>query len=136
MYKKCFVACLDILGFKNFIDTHNATEITDSLGRLIELSKILTGARHSNPEPKIHPLLMSDTLLLFSEKHDEKSFNYITNIVANTICCGMNLSITNIPRMRFRGAISWGDFYYDDKESIFFGPAFNDAVYWKKNRNG
>ncbi len=117
MYKKCFVACLDILGFKSFVEDEDmeASTIIDRLSKLKKLSEILTGSNHPESNPKIHPILMSDTLLLFSEKDDEISFKYVAGIVAESICLGIGLSITNIapPPMRFRGAISWGNFYYD-----------------------
>jgi len=140
MYKQCFVACLDILGFKNFINEHenDATTINKSINQLKKLSEIYTGTRLSNRDPRIHFLLMSDTLLLFSESDDEKSFRYITGITAELICDGIGLSITNIATsytpMRFRGAISWGNFYYDASENIFFGPALNEATDWEKKQ--
>ena len=139
-YKKCFVACLDILGFKNFIhkraliDGDDASFVYDSLKKINKLSKILTGAHLKNPDPKIYSILLSDTVLLFSEKDDEKSFKYIVDIVAETICDGIGLCITNIAPMRFRGAISWGNFYCDWNEKIFFGPAYNDAAKWEKKQ--
>lgn len=143
-YKKCFVACLDILGFKNFIhkrtliDGDDALFVYDSLKKINKLSKILTGASFKNPEPKIYSILLSDTVLLFSEKADEDSFKYIVGIVAETICDGIGLSITNIATsstpMRFRGAISYGNFYYDSDKKIFFGPAYNDAAKWEKKQ--
>ena len=134
MYNKCFVACLDILGFKKIIENQDATIVNESLSQLKEFSNILTGARLHKPNPKIHSLLISDTLLLFSEVDNEKSFKYVTGNIAETICAGMGFSITNIRPMRFRGAISWGDFYYDEAENFFFGPAYNEAVEWEKKQ--
>lgn len=143
-YKKCFVACLDILGFKNFIhkrasiDGDDASFVYDSLKKINKLSEIIAGVRRGNPDPKIYSILLSDTILLFSEKDDRKSFKYIVGIVAETICDGIGLSISNIATsstpMRFRGAISYGNFYYDSDKKIFFGPAYNDAAKWEKKQ--
>ena len=140
MYKQCFVACLDILGFKNFIKEHedDANTINESIKRLKNLSDILTGAILPNRDPKIHSLLISDTLLLFSESDDEQSFKYIAGITSALICDGIGSLITNIATpntpMRFRGAISWGNFYYNASENIFFGPALNEATDWEKKQ--
>ena len=147
MYNKCFVACLDILGFKSLVNqtypdtqiyVYDAYIIVDMLRRFKKLSEILTGANDKNTCPKIHSLLISDTLLLFSENDDEPSFKYICGIIAETICAGTGLSTTDIATpgtpMRFRGAISWGDFYCDEKQMIFFGPAFIDAYQWERKQ--
>lgn len=131
MYKKCFVAYLDILGFKNIVEDENteASTIIDTLQQLKKLARI-----HPKGNPKIHEILMSDTLLWFSETDDEQSFEHIASLVAGTICFGIGLSVTNIPDLNFRGAISWGDFYYDNEENLFFGRAFNDASDWEKKQ--
>jgi len=140
MYKKCFVACLDILGFENSVGEDDARTIYDRLRRLDKLFAILTGATIPNANPKLHSILMSDTVLLFSENDDERSFKYVSGVVAQTICLGIGLSTTNIATrytpMRFRGAISWGDFSYscNDKGKIFFGPAWIDALKWEKKQ--
>ncbi|MDP3111691.1 MAG: hypothetical protein Q8M71_06285 [Thermodesulfovibrionales bacterium] len=126
------------MGFKKLTEKHEASRILYSLKQLKELSSIHTGNSLPKPDPIIHYILMSDTLLLFSEKDDEKSFKYISGIVAETICHGMGLSATSIATqktpMRFRGAISVGDFCYEVEDKIFFGPAFNDAFYWEKKQ--
>ena len=138
MYKKRFVACLDILGFENSVGKDDARTIYDRLRRVPKLFGILTGATIPNADPILYSILMSDTLLLCSEKDDEKSFKYVSGVVAQTICLGIGLAITDIATsytpMRFRGAISWGDFYYDDKSKIFFGPAWIDAFKWEKKQ--
>lgn len=76
VYRKCFVAVLDILGFKGLIEEHrdDPSFIADSLRRLIELAKATTGVNLPNRTPKINPIVVSDTLLLFSEKDDFESF--------------------------------------------------------------
>ena len=131
MYKKCFVAYLDILGFKSIVEDEDmdASTIIDNLQQLNYLAGI-----HPKDDPKIHKIFMSDTLLWFSETDDEKSFKHIASLVAGTICFGIGFSITNIEPLNFRGAISWGDFYYDNRENLFFCRAFNDASDWEKKQ--
>ncbi len=134
-YKKCFVAVLDILGFEERIKKiRDASRILYDLQQLKKLYGIMTDkGRHG-----VKGLIMSDTLLLYSEQDDFESFKLLIGVVAETICDGMGLSTTNIAtpftRMLFRGAISYGDFCIDETETLFFGPAFIDAYHWEKKQ--
>ncbi|MCJ7507496.1 MAG: hypothetical protein MUO85_02045, partial [candidate division Zixibacteria bacterium] len=73
---------------------------------------------------------MSDSILFYTEDNSIEKFKYISNIIAgfirNTIESGPFL---------YRGTLSHGDFYFDQKLNLYLGPAMIDVVDWEKKQN-
>jgi len=132
-YRKCFVGYLDILGFKEAVlKSDNPDTLLFHLNRLfrhIEISCRLKKFKNLDSLP-VQFIWMSDSILFYTEDNSIEKFKYISNIIAgfirNTIESGPFL---------YRGALSHGDFYFDPKLNLYFGPAMIDAIDWEKKQN-
>lgn len=133
-YISCYVAYIDILGFKNLIKKLDPNTIYSTVTDLLQSSKIFCGiSNNSNMENKsISPLrlaLISDALLLFTADDSEKSFKILTNSLATIIQKGIYQ-----PPFLLRGAIAKGDFYFDIEAQIYFGPTLIECIEWEEKQ--
>lgn len=121
-YVSCFVGYVDILGFKALVKSHHSESIHYWLERLMDNVKILC------PNSIVKWMLVSDSLLLFTNNETKASFEHLTGAVAAIIPMALSNGLL------CRGAISHGDFYFNDESTIFFGPAYLDAVEYEKKQ--
>lgn len=109
--QKTFVAFLDILGFKDLVK-NNDTEALFSIynNSIVALNKFLQTEWNGDyrpphvREPVIKTFIVSDSIVIYSEKNDIASFlkivSYIHSLIGNLIVEGLPV----------RGALSFGDF--------------------------
>ncbi len=81
-----------------------------------------------------HYLILSDSILVYSDHVDENSdkseiFREFVEFVRFLIAYAFTR------KLLLRGAISFGEFYVDEENSIFFGKAFLKAVKLEKRQN-
>lgn len=109
--KKTFVAFLDILGFKDLVK-NNDTETLFSIYNksIVSLNAFLKTEWNSKERPQhvadpiIKTFIVSDSIIIYSEKNDIGSFLKIVAYIHSLIS---NLIIEGLP---VRGALSFGDF--------------------------
>jgi hypothetical protein len=75
---------------------------------------------------KIDYLIMSDSIVVFSDVVTKSNQQNILHDFVSSI--KLLFSQAFLHQILLRGAISYGDFYVDKKNSIFFGKALLDAI--------
>lgn len=119
-YKECYVAFLDILGFKNLIDKSECEDIF----------KIFHAVLNFEPHPlvsnsevynNIHYTIMSDSIVVYIEAQIIDAFIALTDVCSQI---QMKLSRNN-PPIFLRGGISKGTLYHH--EHILFGTGLTKA---------
>lgn len=132
-YRKCFVGYLDILGFKKAVlESDNPDTLLfhlSSLFRNIEMSCGLGKFKNLDSLP-VQFIWMSDSILFYTGDNSKEKFKYISNIIAGFITCTMETG-----PFLYRGALSYGDFYFDPKLNLYLGPAMINAIDWEKKQN-
>lgn len=121
-YSICVVCYLDILGFKEQVKNQHEETIHYWLHRVRD--DIAGLCRKTS----VKWLMVSDSILLFTSD-DSNSFEAMKAIVAAIIPMALSKGLL------CRGAISHGEFYFDDDSKIFFGPAYLDAVEYEKRQD-
>ena len=119
-YKECYVAFLDILGFKKLIDKSECEDIF----------KIFHAVLNFEPHPlvsnsevynNIRYTIMSDSIVVYIEVEIEDSF-----IALADVCSQIQMKLSrNNPPIFLRGGISQGTLYH--KERILFGTGLTKA---------
>jgi len=113
MYGKYWVAYFDILGFKNLIGKNHVSNVKNIYDEAVEAAELARWA--------VHGKWFSDTFLLYARNDIEVSLDRIV--------CAVQLFFRQM-FMRWipvRGCLNLGDFYVNEDNGIFFGPALNEA---------
>lgn len=133
-YKECYVAFLDILGFKNYVDTNSYDDVYRTLSNLeTEAVANPNGAKmiYGIDIRDIKILCISDSVIISIEKSIPHSFEAIV-----WLCGAFQLALLLNAQLLMRGAISCGKFYMGNSEKtgqpILFGAAYNKAVELEK----
>lgn len=106
----------DLLGTKNLIKSKSIINVFSIYAKAIEeASKTLKRM------PKINSTWFSDTFLIFSSDGEGANFAEIDYVSRWFVYFLINSSIP------VRGAISFGEFYVDKSNSLYFGPALIEA---------
>lgn len=134
----CWVACFDIIGFKNLLNdfmsqSKTNDEVVLAMDAFVEqyykdiLRKLAEKGKY-RPD-KVFTHWFSDTFLLYTSDDSPAS-----------LCC-IEQSATHFfvdviwTKMPLRGALSIGAFYADKETGIFLGPAFIDAYEYGEKQN-
>lgn len=138
-YKKCIVAFLDILGFKNMIHTKAFDEIkniflsiipqehlTLALGRATDGDDDILGRyNEALSETRVH--VMSDSIIIATPWGHPEALAVVIDI-----CDVIQEQLYSLDTPVFlRGAIAEGDFYLD--ENLIFGNGLVDAYIAQEN---
>ncbi len=153
-YKNRFVAVLDVLGFSSMIKNSHSPENIRDIIKSLENDIFLICGRSPGQTipngryPKCHPVMMSDTILIYSDDDSRESYKQIMAqshmILMLSIGNALGVKLKSNGKKEFftgstyrplRGAISHGEFYADRDSDIYFGPAFLDALEWEKAQN-
>lgn len=125
-YSKCYVAFLDVLGFKNLVlstkkeDKQKIDEYFDLIERVTEYLKEIKASRN------LGSIIISDSVILSVPVGDSDN-QKIENLRHLCIAVGkiqFSLALNNI---WLRGAISSGDAYFNPIENQVIGPAYIGA---------
>lgn len=135
-YQTCYLAFLDILGFKNLINdtTISCQEIVD-IYKCFDKDKAIPGLeigdevkRHVVEEVKdINIKIMSDSICVYVKSDTRNAL-----LCLAAVCLNIQSNLLNLPRpILVRGAIVLGDIYAD--KDTTFGPALTKAFLMEKN---
>jgi len=120
-----WVACFDILGFKNLLEKYkdNLFGVANT-----EYTDVLEAVRRQVSEWKNHvsAVWFSDTFLLYTKDDSRESFEALRNGVC---LFTQQLLSKNIP---VTGSLTVGEFYSEGTRRIFIGPALATAYHYAK----
>lgn len=122
-YKECYIAVLDLLGFKAALDSYNCETIAsffDEINRQYIISYDKTGESIINKDD-LNFKVMSDTICVFAEVSVK---NVLAALMAICDYLQIRLLRLNIPILS-RGAIVKGQIYYNN--DVLFGKGYVEA---------
>ncbi len=117
MTKNRFVAFIDILGFKNFVDTNTHQQVLNSL-KLVK--KSLEEIENREAED-LRTWIFSDSILVMSNNDTYSAADAIMISVCQIVEHSLKLGLL------VKGVISHGKFTADFENSIFFGKPLIDS---------
>lgn len=106
----------DLLGTKRLLESGNYLRVYDVYSKAIE--KVRKGTGNSNG---IHQVSFSDSFVIYSNTDSAQDFAFIDQVARWFV---YELILEKIP---VRGALSCGDFYADNGNSLYFGQALVEA---------
>lgn len=124
-YKNSYVAFIDILGFKNLVNSR-ADEDKDKLESYLGVvNKAITNLKGSSKD-SIGSIIISDSIILsvLQSKEIEENIDRLRHLCVAVGFIQLQLSLKNIWA---RGAISSGKAYFDSSENQIIGPAYIKA---------
>lgn len=129
-YRKCYVAFIDILGFKNYVQNSSCEAVHRALSYLEVEAVANTYAIKSKfgiDMKSINILCISDSIIISIEENIPYALEAII-----WLCSAFQLALLLDARLLMRGGISCGDFYTANSERtggpILYGRAYNNAV--------
>lgn len=121
----CWVAYFDILGFryivKSFLPEFVRKEYKKAL-REIEKCNVICKSK-----------FFSDTFIFYTENDSQDSYRRIR--AASMIFFRVMFLRNKTPKFPMRGCLHVGQFYVEEEDGIFFGPALIDAYEWAEGQN-
>lgn len=128
-YKECYIAIIDLLGFKTLLNSYNCETIAgifDEINQSYIITYNKTGELIVNKED-LHIKVMSDTVCMFIEISVK---NALTALMATCDYLQIRLLRLNPPVLS-RGAIVKGQIYQN--KDVLFGKGFVDAYCFEEN---
>ena len=125
-YKECYVAFLDILGFKELINNSNCNVIHDIFQSVLNF-EVRAMMKSATVYKEIKYTIMSDSIIVYIET------KYANGFVALADACSqiqMKL-LQNNPPILLRGGIERGTLYH--KDNILFGQGLTKAYLLENN---
>jgi hypothetical protein len=125
--RECYVACLDIMGFSEYVRNNSADDV---LKYLRDIKKVNNVYRKNTPN--ISSLVFSDTLALWTPTtgNENENLTRYKNLLLNVGALQFHcMTAPNLKGLPLRGAITKGEFYFNDRENILFGKAWVEAVH-------
>ena len=126
-YEECYVAFIDLLGFKNIVKTLECKEIYSIFEEikdesLIQPIRFCGGDSNYNlPLDKVQKYVMSDSVIFYINIREEYS---LAALIKQVSYSAQKLLRQNLPIL-MRGGISKGALFI--RERIIYGPALNEA---------
>jgi len=141
-----FLTLFDILGFKDIVKNNNITSLVpqfnDFFVQNLKASSHLSHKRIGTtilPDPKTklaHLLQFSDTVVLFSDVRPRAPLDHLYNSLMHLLLAASGaLSTCIFSGFPIRGAVSYGEFYVNDKENIYLGKSLIEAYEWEKEQD-
>lgn len=129
-YKKGFVAFIDVLGFTDMIN--NPTDISK---QKIEnyLNIVDEQFKKFDAISELKSIVISDSIILsleISENNTEANIEALTKLCKTIKLIQQNLALHNI---WVRGAISYGDIYFDNERKQVIGKGYINAFYLERD---
>lgn len=119
-YTECYVAFLDILGFKNHIDKANFEEIHEIFRTVVEF-KPHQLTKNTNVYSEVKVTVMSDSIVVYIDASIEDGFIALTDV-----CSQIQFKLLNRKTpILLRGGIAKGTLYH--KDNILFGQGLTKA---------
>lgn len=128
-YKDCYVAFLDILGFKNIVKEQDCDYIYETMNKLHDLTKHSLNFNGFDimAYEKIKHIILSDSIVIYIESDIEDSF-----VALMHVCYLLQQHLASLEYPIFlRGGITKGPLCFDD--TIVFGNALTQAYLLENN---
>lgn len=130
-YKRCFVAFIDILGFKKYVE-ENPCESIQSVLLTLKTEEFanpsMMKSKFGIEKHDINILCVSDSVIIAIEENVPHSLDAII-----WLCASFQAALLLNKGLIMRGGVSCGDFYWED--GMLFGPAYQKAVYIEQSHN-
>lgn len=130
----CWVACIDMLGFKKELLRFEKQSGVGHLDGFVKIlyNDILDALKRGEKDwhGRVCTCWSSDTFVFYTPDDSVQSFNAISAAAIHFCCRLIWHSI-----FRFRGALGTGQFYADKKNNVFLGSAFIDAYEYAEKQN-
>lgn len=122
-YEESFVAFLDVLGFKQMIQSQNRTQINKYFGIV---SSAIEYLNEMPSKREIGSIVISDSVILTvpCNGDSEDKLNKLRQLCIAVGLIQQNLAVEGI---WLRGAISCGDTYFSSSDNQIVGPAYINA---------
>ncbi len=117
----CWVVHFDILGFSKMVEKLRDWVVEEKYKKTLEIGK------ESNIKCKFR--FFSDSFIFYTSDDSPDSFDDIETTSS------LFFHAMFLERIPMRGCLSWGQFYADEENGIFFGPALIDAYDWAEGQN-
>lgn len=133
----CWIACFDVLGFKDKIlgyEQAYGVGKLDGFANVIYkeiLATLQNEAEYFRDMDVIFTCWASDTFVFYTSDDSIQSFNVISS-TAILFCRRM---IMHCSSYMVRGALGTGQFYADKQNNIFLGSALIDAYEYAEKQN-
>lgn len=126
-YTDCYVALVDILGFKDFVCEKSCKEVYKMFKDIFDYSGIFLNnpTEHFKPEmlKKIKVNIISDSIVFSVPKNTERSLEILIFTVSLVA-----FNLLHVHNLTCRGGISLGGFYMEPSEkNTLYGPAVVSA---------
>lgn len=122
-YEKSFVAFLDVLGFKQMIKSKDLTQINQYFGIVESAVRYL---KNIPSKKNINSIVISDSIILSAPYTDTNEDN-LEMLRQLCMAIGLIQQSLAIKGIWLRGAICYGDTYFDSINSQIVGPAYVEA---------
>ena len=132
IYRKNYVAFLDVLGFKKLVnssDREDKKKLDQYFGIVNEAINYL---KNINAKQNINSIIVSDSIILTVQygHNKESNLNRIRHLCIAVGLIQLHLALKNI---WLRGAISSGDASFDSAKNQIVGPAYINSYLLEKN---
>ncbi len=126
-YAECYVAVLDLLGFKNKIKTSSCEEIASIYDKMRENYYVRKDNKLLIDAGELHQMILSDTIVFYIKTTVK---NALVALIAT--CSFFQIELLSVKEpILLRGAIVKGDIYREG--SIVFGQGIVDAHLLEEN---
>ena len=122
-YKIGYVGVIDILGFGSFSEDHDNFQRIRYMMDLICYQK-----RNFERNFDVKYSILSDTVVIMVELTDLKKFDYVFLESVVFEIGYLRSYILKSTGLYSRAAITFGEYYYDEKRNLIFGPAVTKAA--------
>ena len=120
-YTKCYVAFLDVLGFKNRVKEASCQDILDMYNWFEHIHEAFYEGEAEDVVGNVKMKIMSDSICLYIEEDIPNALYYLI-----MFCVAFQFSLLDAEPCTFvRGGITYGELYA--KDDITFGPALTEA---------
>lgn len=119
-YKRLWLSYFDLLGFRDLVKNRDAYDIYNTYNEALNAAKRNSKEDRKDPTSVYHRFF-SDTFFFYTRDDSRDAF---VNIESVSSCFFKEMIMRRIP---LRGSMTVGNFYINEKEGIFFGPALIEA---------
>jgi hypothetical protein len=127
-YKRLWLSYFDLLGFRDRVKNRSAYDIYNTYNVALAAAKRNSGEAGRDPT-KVYYRFFSDTFFFYTKDDSRDAF---VNIESISSCFFTEMIMRRIP---LRGSMTVGNFYVDEQEGIFFGPALIEAYDCSEEQN-
>ncbi len=122
-YEKSFVAFIDVLGFTNIVNNQTSDGVKKLNKYFNVISEEISKLKQIYAKKKIGYITISDSIILTLPEASNRNEN-INNLRQLCIAVGKIQKSLAIADIWVRGAIAFGDTYFDPEHNQIVGPAY------------